>query len=232
MLLLTVINIFLLSKIFKINCLNFSRNFLYIFIPIAITLPCPVQSDTFNLNGYGNVIINEEKNHISILANDVPFIELLKSIERYNGTNFKGINIISNHNISVSLNASNWNEVFKKLLNEYSWISVTNKTKTGSMAIYILPESTQINSTTTPFPIELRSEFSDVKSITGLTKNQLTRISNGALRSPLPIDLFTDNKIKLFLNTFGIETYEDLNDSRKAMAARSNARHELRKILK
>ncbi len=201
---------------------------IHLIILSALIRPTISQSDTPD----SDVFINEENDKIFIKADSVPLIRVLEAIERYNGTHFLGQEAVEGNTISVKLSAKGWNELFRKLLSDYSWVSIINQDKSDSMTIHILPESSHSDLSTSPLPDNIDTNTRKEKSASGLSQSQLTRLSHGALRSPLPFELLSEPEIKLFVKNFGINTYDDMNDIDKAMKARNKARQELRSLLK
>ncbi|NIP99163.1 MAG: hypothetical protein GWM98_01145, partial [Nitrospinaceae bacterium] len=71
-----------------------------------------------------------------------------------------------------------------------------------------------------------------ITSRVDLSETQLRELAKGPYRSPLPSNLLKNSKIRQFLAQFRVNSEEDLQDIRKAMRVRREARKRLRLLIR
>lgn len=188
-------------------------------ILVVLILWCPTSCIAGALN---SIHIEENKESVTIQVDDATLGEVLQSIEDKTGIRFHVSPSVRDDLIKTDLNAPDWQTAMKLLLDAYAraelWGSRLDLTE-----IHIL---SRVDGT------GVSSQSPGAGSPPMLSRKQLLKLVSGSYRGPLSPDLFDDPVIRSFLNQNGIQSLEDMKDSRKAKTVRVKARQQLRLIQK
>jgi hypothetical protein len=180
---------------------------------------------------------------VSIRVKQVPLRDLLRSIESESGIHFQINESLLNNSVNADIQADTWTEAVLDLLEDINRIELWQDDDTlASVRLLGNKEwsdgtslSTNSNSSNTmrgSISESNSSEYSSSGKQITLSKDQLQILSKGPYRSPLPENLYHEAAYRNFLGKYGINSQEDLNDRRKAMRVRREARKQLRLISK
>ena len=180
---------------------------------------------------------------VSIRVQQIPLSDLLRSIESESGIRFQINEALLNNSVNADIQADTWTEAVLDLLKDVNRIELwLDDDHLASVRLLGNKESPSVTSPSANLdfsnsnqtfnaPSNSSGNSLSVDQIT-LSKEQLQVLSKGPYRSPLPESLYHEAAYRGFLGKYGINSQEDLQDRRKAMRVRREARKQLRLLRK
>ena len=211
-------NWLLLAHKIRYSSFIMTRFLLNILVILILWFPVSSIADTLN-----RIHIEENYKGITLQVNDASLGEVLKSIEGKTGIHFHTSPSVQNDQITINLNAPDWQTAMKQLLKPYDrmelWSSNLHLTK-----IHILSRADTARVRSGRPQTNTKITEADRRASVELKQKQLLKLARGKLDTPLAEKLFEDSVIKEYLKQYDIHSPEDMNDAGKARTIRIKAR--------
>lgn len=187
-----------------------------------------------------------EKQRLFKVINE-PLPNALQKITKSSGIQFKVADGLIEERISGEVEESNWDEVVRKLLDNFNLVEIMDG-KGNLVKVHVISlnnygivtkmdnGASQLNhrpSKKAEIVTKVGNEASQFKKQPlkkpeiALSVDQLRELTQGQFRSPLPAHLYDDMELRKFLSQNGISSAEDMNNIQKARRVRIAARRQL-----
>ncbi len=217
-----------------------NENFLYAFmvfllsVAILLTAQCASARET---GTYLNIKRDPVDNTIVLEASQVHLSDVLRQVEQRTGIRMHASESVSDVKINKNIEAMDWEEAIDVLLEDFNTIQIAGGKK-GLLSVRILGQkergatSSAVPGTKPQRSSASRSPDNNSSVLGGFTETQWRELAKGPYRGPLPNQLLEDPAYREFLAKHGVKSTDDLQDIRKAIRVRRDARKQLHLIRK
>jgi hypothetical protein len=177
---------------------------------------------------FGNAEAEKPK---SIKIINEPLSNVLQKITKSSGIDFQVADALMGELISAKIQESNWDAVVLRLLDNFNLVELKDG-KGHLQKVHVLSlKNQEIVVKSTNEVIQFKKRPSNKAEI-WLNADQLHELAKGPFSSPLPAHMFNDTELRNFLSLHGISSDKEMNNIKKSMRVRIEARRQLKMLQK
>ncbi len=217
---------------------NICKNYLLIFFLIGWGLLTGIFSPVFGheaplLQTKEIKISKNDLKNIVLKVKNTPLLKFTKEIEKRSGITFSVSEALEHDLLNLNAEEPDWTALILEVFKDYNQVHIWASSKNLKQVYLLDPYETSLPDNINEEPSSIEKVVkkyhnkNDIFKSSGLSEKQLRKLAGGKHRSPIPLEMFNDPKIRIFLNKNGMNSLEDLSNLRLSMKVRRNARKAL-----